>query len=52
MPTDSRRTAASSAYGRVEDRVRTLTAGFAMHVVKPADPAELAAVVARVAAAR
>lgn len=43
---------ALTAYGRVEDRVRALTAGFAMHVVKPAEPAELAAVVARVAAAR
>jgi CheY-like chemotaxis protein len=36
---------ALTAYGRAEDRVRALNAGFQMHVAKPVDPAELAAVV-------
>jgi signal transduction histidine kinase/ActR/RegA family two-component response regulator len=40
---------ALTAYARVEDRVNILTAGFQMHVMKPVDPAELAAVVASVA---
>jgi signal transduction histidine kinase len=38
--------AALTAYGRPEDRVRSLAAGFDMHVPKPVDPAELTAVVA------
>jgi CheY-like chemotaxis protein len=42
---------ALTAYARVEDRVKVLTAGFQMHVIKPVDPAELAAAVASVAAA-
>jgi signal transduction histidine kinase/ActR/RegA family two-component response regulator len=33
---------ALTAYGRAEDRVRILAAGFDGHVVKPVDPAELA----------
>jgi len=37
---------ALTAYARVEDRVRILTTGFQMHVVKPVDPAELIAVIA------
>jgi signal transduction histidine kinase/CheY-like chemotaxis protein len=37
---------AVTAYGRVEDRLRTLSAGYSMHVPKPVDPAELIAVVA------
>ena len=37
---------ALTAYGRVEDRLRTLSAGYSMHVPKPVDPAELATVVA------
>lgn len=37
---------ALTAYARIEDRVHILTAGFQMHVVKPVDPAELAAVIA------
>ncbi|HKQ78043.1 MAG TPA: PAS domain S-box protein [Blastocatellia bacterium] len=37
---------ALTAYGRVEDRVRALNAGFQMHVTKPVEPAELAAVIA------
>jgi CheY-like chemotaxis protein/anti-sigma regulatory factor (Ser/Thr protein kinase) len=39
---------ALTAYARVDDRVRILTAGFQMHVTKPVDPVELAAVVASV----
>jgi PAS domain S-box-containing protein len=42
---------ALTAYGRGEDRVRTLLAGFTMHVGKPVDPAELAAIVASLARA-
>lgn len=37
---------AVTAYGRVEDRVRLLAAGFDMHVPKPVEPAELIAVLA------
>jgi PAS domain S-box-containing protein len=37
---------ALTAYGRVEDRVRALNAGFQMHVTKPVEPDELAAVIA------
>ena len=37
---------ALTAYARVEDRVRALTAGFQMHVPKPVDASELVAVVA------
>lgn len=37
---------ALTAYGRAEDRVRTLSAGFNMHLPKPVDPAELVAVTA------
>ncbi|MBI2203650.1 MAG: response regulator [Candidatus Rokubacteria bacterium] len=40
---------ALTAYGRIEDRVRTLSAGFAMHLPKPVDPAELVAVVGAIA---
>jgi PAS domain S-box-containing protein len=36
---------ALTAYGRVEDRVRALSAGFQMHVAKPVDPDELAIVI-------
>ncbi len=32
---------ALTAYARVEDRTRALTAGFDMHVAKPVEPAEL-----------
>jgi len=38
---------ALTAYGRVEDRVEVFAAGFDSHVVKPVDPAELAAVIKR-----
>jgi CheY-like chemotaxis protein len=37
---------ALTAYGRNEDRLRALQAGFNMHVAKPVDPAELAVVIA------
>ena len=37
---------ALTAYASVDDRVRLLSAGFQAHVSKPADPAELVAVVA------
>jgi signal transduction histidine kinase/DNA-binding response OmpR family regulator len=37
---------ALTAYGRVEDRLRTLSAGYSMHIPKPVDPTELATVVA------
>ncbi|HEU0179969.1 MAG TPA: PAS domain S-box protein [Blastocatellia bacterium] len=36
---------ALTAYGRSEDRLRALTAGFRMHVSKPVEPAELAIVI-------
>jgi CheY-like chemotaxis protein len=37
---------ALTAYGRSEDRLRALQAGFHMHVAKPVEPAELAVIVA------
>jgi signal transduction histidine kinase len=37
---------ALTAYGRVDDRVRALTAGYTMHVPKPVDPGELTGVIA------
>jgi CheY-like chemotaxis protein len=37
---------ALTAYGRSEDRLRALHAGFHMHVAKPVEPAELAVVIA------
>jgi PAS domain S-box-containing protein len=40
---------ALTAYGSVEDRFRTLSAGYSMHVSKPVDPAELGAIVASLA---
>ena len=39
---------ALTAYGRSEDRLRALAAGFRMHVAKPVEPLELAIVVASV----
>jgi signal transduction histidine kinase/ActR/RegA family two-component response regulator len=36
---------ALTAYGRAEDRVRALAAGFHTHVTKPVEPDELAAVI-------
>jgi PAS domain S-box-containing protein len=40
---------ALTAFARVEDRVRVLSAGFQAHVGKPVEPAELLAVVASLA---
>jgi len=40
---------ALTAYGRAEDRLRTLSAGYSMHVSKPIDPAELPVIVASLA---
>lgn len=37
---------ALTAYARVEDRIRAVSAGFQMHVPKPIEPAELVAVIA------
>jgi signal transduction histidine kinase len=42
--------AALTAYARAEDRVRSLAAGFQMHVPKPVDPAGLVRLVAALAA--
>jgi PAS domain S-box-containing protein len=44
--------AALTAYASAEDRARALDAGFAAHVRKPVAPAELAAVIADLAAAQ
>jgi signal transduction histidine kinase/ActR/RegA family two-component response regulator len=43
---------ALTAYAGAEDRARALAAGFEEHLPKPASPAELAAVVARLARTR
>src|SRR5262249_40845379 len=40
---------ALTALNRTEDRIRSLTAGFNMHVPKPVDPAELTTIVASLA---
>jgi PAS domain S-box-containing protein len=40
---------ALTAYGRPEDRVRSLSAGYSMHVPKPVDPVELSVIVANLA---
>ena len=37
---------ALTAYGRPEDRVRSLSAGYSVHVSKPVDPVELGVIVA------
>ena len=37
---------ALTAFGRRQDRLRALQAGFDMHVAKPVEPAELALVIA------
>lgn len=37
---------ALTAYGRMEDRIRVLSAGFQMHLPKPVEPAELALIAA------
>jgi signal transduction histidine kinase/ActR/RegA family two-component response regulator len=40
---------ALTAYGRPQDRLRSLAVGFNMHVPKPVDPGELTAIIASVA---
>jgi CheY-like chemotaxis protein len=40
---------AVTAYGRAQDRVRALTAGFESHIPRPVEPAELLAVVSSLA---
>jgi signal transduction histidine kinase/CheY-like chemotaxis protein len=40
---------ALTAYGRMQDRVSSLTAGYTMHVPKPVDPGELTTIIASVA---
>src|SRR5262249_8276129 len=40
---------ALTAYGSFDDRVRTLSAGYSMHVSKPVDPAELGSIVGSLA---
>jgi PAS domain S-box-containing protein len=44
--------AALTAYGRSEDRAKTLQAGFGLHLVKPIDPLELASAVQALARRR
>jgi CheY-like chemotaxis protein len=39
---------ALTAYGRTQDRIRCLSAGYTTHVAKPVDPGELRAIVASV----
>jgi signal transduction histidine kinase/ActR/RegA family two-component response regulator len=41
---------ALTAYGRTQDRMHSLTAGYSMHVPKPVDPGELTTIIASVAA--
>ena len=43
---------ALTAYGRSEDRLRALRAGFQMHVAKPVEPTELAVIIASLATRR
>ena len=43
---------ALTAYGRVEDKVQILTAGFDSHAVKPVDPVELSAILKNCIASR
>jgi CheY-like chemotaxis protein len=40
---------ALTAYGRTEDRMKALSAGFQVHVGKPIEPSKLVSVVASVA---
>jgi signal transduction histidine kinase/ActR/RegA family two-component response regulator len=51
-PADGSRTlaVALTAYGRTQDRILSLAAGYSMHVPKPVDPGELTTIIASVAA--
>jgi signal transduction histidine kinase/ActR/RegA family two-component response regulator len=40
---------ALTAYGRTQDRMQSLTAGYSMHVPKPVDPGELTTIIASLA---
>jgi PAS domain S-box-containing protein len=40
---------ALTAYGRIEDRVQTLSSGYSMHIPKPVDPEEFTTIIASVA---
>ena len=40
---------ALTAYARAEDRVKSVLAGFQMHIAKPVEPAEVIAMVASLA---
>jgi CheY-like chemotaxis protein len=40
---------ALTGYGRTQDRVASLTAGYMMHVPKPVDPGEFTTIVASLA---
>jgi signal transduction histidine kinase/ActR/RegA family two-component response regulator len=40
---------ALTAYGRMQDRMQSLTAGYNMHVPKPVDPSEFTTIIASVA---
>ena len=39
---------ALTAYGRAQDRMLSLTAGYSMHVPKPVNPGELTTIIASV----
>ena len=43
---------ALTAYGRVDDKIKIIEAGFQAHVIKPVDASELSAVIASLAARR
>ncbi|HMH49536.1 MAG TPA: PAS domain S-box protein [Candidatus Acidoferrum sp.] len=43
---------ALTAYGRTQDRMLSLTAGYNMHVPKPVDPGELTTIIASIATRR
>jgi CheY-like chemotaxis protein len=43
---------ALTAYARAEDRVKSVMAGFQMHIAKPVEPAEVIAMVASLARRR
>ena len=43
---------ALTAYGRVEDKIQILTAGFDSHAIKPADPQELSTILGTLIASR
>ena len=43
---------ALTAYGRVDDKIKIIEAGYQAHVIKPADASELAAVIASLAGRR